>query len=107
MNMTMVHLHVSPYKNAQVRHVFVDANLSAICYIGLPKDQFLRSLSGIKNALQSLVDVVRQNSEYKGLNMNVKKTKTMVVCPDMTPDVRIVANGQVLEQVKKFKYFGQ
>ena len=32
--------------------------------------------------------------------MNVKKTKTMVVCRDETPDVRIVVNGQVLEQVK-------
>ena len=39
--------------------------------------------------------------------MNVKKTKTMVVCRDETPDVRIVINGQVLEQVKKFKYLGQ
>ena len=31
----------------------------------------------------------------------------MVVCRDETPDVRIVINGQVLEQVKKFKYLGQ
>ena len=28
-------------------------------------------------------------------------------CLDETPDVRIVVNGQVLEQVKKFKYLGQ
>ena len=34
--------------------------------------------------------------------MNVKKMKTMVVCRDETPDVRIVVNEQVLEQVKKF-----
>ena len=39
--------------------------------------------------------------------MNVNKTKTMVVCRDETPDVRIAINGQVLEQVKKFKYLGQ
>ena len=38
--------------------------------------------------------------------MNVKKTKTMVVCHDETPDMRIVINGQVLEQVKKFKCLG-
>ena len=31
----------------------------------------------------------------------------MVVCCDETPDVRIMVNGQVLEQVKKFKYLGQ
>ena len=39
--------------------------------------------------------------------MNVKKTKTMVVCRDETQDMRIVINGQVLEQVKTFKYLGQ
>ena len=32
-------------------------------------------------------------SEEKGLNMKVKKTKTMLVCRDETPDVRIVVNG--------------
>ena len=51
--------------------------------------------------------MVRQNSEEKGLSINVKKTKMMVVCCDETPDVRIVVNGQVLEQVKRFKYLGQ
>ena len=51
--------------------------------------------------------VVRQNSKEKVLSMNVKKTKMMVVCRDETPDVRLVVNGQVLEQVKKFKYLGQ
>ena len=39
--------------------------------------------------------------------MNVKKTKTLLVCRDETPDLRIVVNGQVLEQVKKFKYLCQ
>ena len=52
------------------------------------------------------MDVVKRNSEEKGLSMNVKKTKT-VVCRDETPHVRIMVNGQVLEQVKKFKYLGQ
>ena len=36
-----------------------------------------------------------------------EKTKTMLVCHDETSDVRIAVNGQVLEQVKKFKYLGQ
>ena len=31
----------------------------------------------------------------------------MVVCRDETPDVRIVVNWKVLQQVKKFKYLGQ
>ena len=39
--------------------------------------------------------------------MNVKKTKTLAVCRDETQGVGIVVNGQVLEQVKKFKYLGQ
>ena len=52
------------------------------------------------------MDVVRQNSEENGLSMNVKNTKTMVICCDETPDVRIIVNGKVLEQVKKFKYLG-
>ena len=43
------------------------------------------------------VDVVRQNSEEKRLSMNVKRMKTMVVCHNETPDVRIVVNEQVLE----------
>ena len=51
--------------------------------------------------------MVRQDSKEKGLSMNVKKMKTMMVCCNETPDVRIVVNGQVLEQVKKFKYLGQ
>jgi len=59
-----------------------------------------------ESALQNIVDGVRQNGEEKGLCMNVK-TKMMVVCCDETPDVRILENGQVLEQVKKFKYMDQ
>ena len=53
------------------------------------------------------MDVVKQNSEDKELSMNVKKTKTMMVRRDETPDVRIVVNGQVPEKTKKFKYLGQ
>ena len=51
-----------------------------------------------ESTLQSKVDVVRQIREEKGLSMNVKKTKTMVICRDETLDMRIVVNGQVLEQ---------
>ena len=64
-------------------------------------------LAELESALQSMVDMVRQNSEEKGLSMNVKKMKMIVVCQDDTLDVRIVLNGQVLEQVKKFRYLGQ
>ena len=52
--------------------------------------------------------MLRQNSEGKRLSMNVNKTKTMVICHDEIPGLRLVAvNGQVLEQVQKFKYIDQ
>ena len=60
-------------------------------------------LAESESTQQSIVDVVKQNNEETGLSMNVKKTKTMVVCRDETPGVRIVVNGQALEQVKNFK----
>ena len=41
-----------------------------------------------ESVLHDIMDVVRRNSEEMGLSMNVKKTKTMVVCRDETPDVR-------------------
>ena len=40
-------------------------------------------------------------------SMNVKKMKTMVVCRDKEPDVRIVVNGQVIKEIKKLKYLCQ
>ena len=50
---------------------------------------------------------MRYPEDASQLRMNVKKTKTMVLCRDEIPDVRIVVNGQVLEEVKKFKYLSQ
>ena len=35
-------------------------------------------LAELESTLQSIVDVIRQNSEEKGLSMNVKQTKTIV-----------------------------
>ena len=43
-------------------------------------------LTESESAFQGIVDVVRQNSEEKGLNMIMKKTKTMV---DMDIRLRI------------------
>ena len=69
--------------------------------------QMTALLAESESALQNIMDVVRCNREEMGLSVNVKKTRTMVVCHDETPDVRIVVNGQVLEQVKNFRYLGQ
>ena len=62
-----------------------------------------------------IVNVVRVESEKKGLKMNVKKIKTMLVSRDHDRDKRIgigrelniFVKGQKLEQVKKFKYLRQ
>ena len=72
-------------------------------------------LAESEEELQKVVDQVKKNSEKMGLKMNVKKTKTMLVSRDHEKDRRngvdrhvcIKVNGQILEQVKKFKYLGQ
>ena len=58
--------------------------------------------------LQLIVDVVKSESLKRGLKMNVKKTKTMVVSRDqVNPKVDIKVDGTTLEQVETFKYLGQ
>ena len=65
--------------------------------------------------LQKVVDQVKKNSEKIELKMNVKIPKTMLVSRYHEKDrwngvdrhVCIKVNGQILEQVKKFKYLGQ
>ena len=72
-------------------------------------------LADNQEELQELVDKVRSNSEVKGLRMNVKKTKTMLISRDQERDkrnglrrsVNILVNGETLEQVDKFRYLGQ
>ncbi|CAG9087673.1 unnamed protein product [Plutella xylostella] len=56
--------------------------------------------------LQQIVDRVYECSRRVGLNMNVSKTKFMVVAnePKTTTDLRIGAN--IIERVDKYKYLG-
>ena len=57
--------------------------------------------------LQLIVDVVKSESLKRGLKMNIKKTKTMVVSRDqVNPKVDIKVDGTTLEQVETFKYLG-
>jgi len=64
-----------------------------------------------ESELQELVDGVKEESEVRGLKMNVKKMKTMIVWrvskDAPKPNVNIKVNGQNLEQVDRFKYLGQ
>ena len=50
---------------------------------------------------------LKAESEAKGLNMNVSKTKTMVISRTEGKEAKIIADGKVLEQVHHFKYLGQ
>ena len=57
--------------------------------------------------LQSLTNNVKTNSQRSGLDMNVKKTKTMVMSRDNNTKAKIIINSEELEQVEEFKYLGQ
>ena len=57
--------------------------------------------------LQNIVDTIHRQSKEFGLDMNVKKTKTMVISRKAEiPRVSITVNNNIyLEQVKEFTYF--
>ena len=58
--------------------------------------------------LQTLVDEVKNRSKLKGLSMNVKKTKTMVVRRNVKSrcKIEIKVEDKILEQVKQYLYLG-
>ena len=58
--------------------------------------------------LQELVTEVKERSLAKGLKMNVKKTKTMVIRRNIDEDCKIdiSVDGKILEQVKQYLYLG-
>jgi exonuclease III len=58
--------------------------------------------------LQELVTKVKDESNLYGLQMNKKKTQTMVISrSEEIPKVKILIDGTCLEQVRNFKYLGQ
>ena len=57
--------------------------------------------------LQALTNNVKANSQKSGLDMNVKKTKTMVISRNNNTKANITINNEELEQVEEFKYLGQ
>lgn len=61
-----------------------------------------------ENDLQILLNTIQVKSTQYGLDMNVKKTKTMVISrKEVIPNINIYVNGENLEQVTNFKYLGQ
>ena len=57
--------------------------------------------------LQKIFDVVKNTSEQKGLEMNVKKTKTIFISKNEDMQAKIKADSKQLEQVQQFKYLDQ
>ena len=53
------------------------------------------------------MDAAKEGSEEKGLSMNVRKTKTMVVSKNKNVTANILVENEILEQVDIFKYLGQ
>ena len=64
-------------------------------------------LASSNDDLQVIVDKVKSQSERMGLNMNVSKTKTMVISRNEGTKANIQVDGKILEQVDHFKYLGQ
>ena len=78
-----------------------------VCNLRYADDTVL--LAESEEELQALVDAVKEESAKYGLEMNTKKTKTMVIRRDTDKvlNVDIKVDGVTLEQVGKYQYLGQ
>lgn len=56
--------------------------------------------------LQEIVENVNQIGERYGLEINVKKTKFMIVSPAPHADAKLRINNDLVERVNRFKYLG-
>ena len=56
--------------------------------------------------LQNLLNVVKNESRKKGLDLNSKKTEVMVISKKTTPECNIFVDGTKLKQKQSFKYLG-
>ena len=64
-------------------------------------------LAETKHELQHLMDIVVQESEQKGLFLNIAKSYTMVFSKSSSiPTCQIKVHGKPLEQVNSFVYLG-
>ncbi|MCP4254123.1 MAG: hypothetical protein GY775_12080, partial [Candidatus Scalindua sp.] len=64
-------------------------------------------LADSSQLLQQLMNAAKAGSEEKGLSMNVRKTKTMVVSKNEEAITSILVENEVVEQLDLFKYIGQ
>ena len=58
--------------------------------------------------LQNLLNVVKDESRKKGLDLNSKKTEVMVISKKTTKEcnIKFFVDGNKLKQQKSFKYLG-
>jgi hypothetical protein len=63
-------------------------------------------IASTEKGLQQLMDELNSTAKNYNMKLNVKKTKTMLVSRKEGGTVNIVVDGQLLEQVKKFRYLG-
>jgi hypothetical protein len=64
-------------------------------------------LAESEQELQELVDEVYYKSNQYGLDMNIQKTKTMIIGKTLDkPAIKIQINGMLLERGKCYKYLG-
>ena len=57
--------------------------------------------------LQALMNVLNEESVERGLNINIKKTESMLVTKKReVPECKITVDGKEIKQVKSFKYLG-
>src|SRR6476661_4857470 len=63
-------------------------------------------VSSTESGLQILMDRLNTTAKSYDMKINVKKTKTVVVSRHSAMKVNISIDGQRLEQVTSFRYFG-
>ena len=56
--------------------------------------------------IQNLLDVVNEKGQKFNVEMNVEKTKVLVISRDQNTRANLQLNGQVIEQVECFKFLG-
>ena len=61
----------------------------------------------MRSNFKTLLDMMKDNSKQRGLNMNVSKPKVTVMSKHPETKFNICVNGKKLEQVHTFKYLGQ
>ena len=63
-------------------------------------------VSSSERGLRELVDNLNDVSKKYGMKINVKKTKVMCIARKKGRGMKILIEGQIIEQVSRFKYLG-